>query len=132
MRPFPCGGFYHPDNIVGVDGRINIRRLPVDGDHRRFPNLPSCHTVGPIDGKVQFLPPLREQPVVGKLHLHGGIRHCQPAVIVNFNPAVVKVYKNKVVALLIKIQADSNRRHQQAVLFDILLKDNLLHHLFSP
>ena len=132
LCPFSCRRMLHTDNIIFMDRCSNICRLSINGDNSGFSHFSSDYALFPIDSKLKCLSSSREQSVIWKSCLHGRICHCQPVVIINLHLAVIKAYKNKVIVLLIKIQADSDRRYKQTVLGSILFKNDLLHHFFTP
>ena len=95
---------------------MNIRLVTINGDDCRLAQRPSRDTLLAIHRIIQFLPPLREQSVIGKLRLHSRIYHCHFVIIVDLDPLIIKIDEDKIIALLVKTQTDTDRRDHQRIL----------------
>ena len=112
---------------------VNVCFLPVDSDHSRFPLFPPDHTALAVYAVLHRLPPAGKQIFVGKSRSNGGFHHGQSAIVVKFYPLVIKTHKDKVIALFIITQTDTNGRHHQRVPAGILhIKTDGLHHFLAP
>ena len=70
--------------------------------------------------------------IIGELHLHGRIRHGQLSIIIQLYSFPIEFYENKIIALHIVAQADSDRGYHHGIFSGIFqFEHNRLHDLLS-
>ena len=114
--------------------RVNGRESAIDSNDGRLSRLSSDRSLFSVYGKMQFLSSFREEILIRKRCLNGGVRHCQFAVIIDLGLYSVERYKDEIIGFFIETDANSNRRHHQRIMRHLILlgEDDILHDFLPP
>ena len=110
---------------------MNIRICSVHHYHGTLAGFSPEHPGYTVNRIVKRLASLREQIFIGKLSSHSCINNRSLAVIVELDASSVKAYIDKVVALLVVAQTDSDRRDHKGINSQILMMEYDLAHDFT-
>ena len=132
MGIFSPGRLLYHDLIIGLDLRIHIGRLTIDGNNCRLTGHPPYDARLSAHGNVQFLSAFREQGIIGQSCMHSRIHYRQLGIVIQLDTLSIEMHINKAVCLQIIGQTDTDRCNQQRILVDSLLQEiHLLHYLLA-
>ena len=102
---------------------MHIRRLSVYRDLCGFAQLTALKGLAAIDRVVDLLAASREQSLIREVRIHRRIHDCQIAAVVDLDMLFIKAHIDKVIALFVIIQADTDRRNKRRILYNILFEE---------